>query len=212
MRLKVKIWVRYQIDEARKVAVVDHVTEPTSTTLFSSTGSPPTMDKLLRRVRMNERQVLRRLKKREKIADKGSERHDRRQLIKETGREAGASLKRAIVARHEDWELGPLAPRRDAPKVLSYNPTEQTHYGTLSINRALTQVKLRPEELEERCRWAGGPETLCLSEGDRVVITEGSHKGKIDKIVSISLEYGTVRLADVKVRLLPHVDTSGKVE
>jgi large subunit ribosomal protein L24 len=153
---------------------------------------------------MNERQALRRLKKRKEVSEKGGDRHEHRQYVREVGREAGLSLKKAIVARHEDWELGPLAPRRDAPKILSYNPTENSHYGTLTINRALSQVKLRPSDLEERCRWAGGPETLCLAEGDRVVITEGSHKGKIDKIASINLEYGTVRLADMKVGSNPH--------
>jgi large subunit ribosomal protein L24 len=158
------------------------------------------MDKLARRVRMAERQVARRLKKEAKTEYLWTTKMERMRTTKELGRDASKSIKQAIVARREDWELGPLAPRRDVPRV-ELNAADNA-WGTIGVTRALMSLKLNERQLEARCAWAGGSKYLCLMPGDRVVVVEGTMKGKIDKVAEINIEEGVVQLADAKVRLL----------
>lgn len=167
------------------------------------------MDKILRRVRMVEKQALRRRTRQRKATSKGVSKQEQQPQVKEATAEVGLSIRNAKIARHEDWDLGPLAPRRDVPRILDHNPAGNLHWGTISIGRAMSTTKLRPLDLEDRCRWAGGAEHLCLAEGDRVVITEGTHKGKIDKIMAIQKEYGVVRLQDTKVSSARTFDLTG---
>ena len=165
------------------------------------------MDKILRRVRMAERQVVRRRKKLETTQFLDETKRVFARKAKQMHKEVSNSLSAARKARREDWELGPAAPRRDVTKVvLDPMVAEPVQWGTVGTQLALLNLEIKPKDLEERCAWAGGSEYLCLAVGDRVVVTEGSHKGKIDRISEIKLEYGTVALEDARVsfpRLAP---------
>lgn len=157
------------------------------------------MDKIIRRVRTVERQVARRLAKSKKL-ERAIAKHESIPRIKETTQEVRMDIRKARKARLEDWELGPLAPKRDIANVLDFNPSQGIlHWGTLGISRGMEMNAIRKEDLESRCSWAGGSEKLCLAAGDRVVMTEGVHKGKIDRIAFIDMQSGTVRLQDTKV-------------
>lgn len=158
------------------------------------------MDKIVRRVRQVERNVLRRALRKEKDA-KLEGILNARNGKKSVGREVTLSIRDSIKARHEDWELGPLAPRRDAPWVQDDRDSKnQLAWGTVSMDRAtLMRLDMSKTELEARCAWAGGQEHLCIMPGDRVVVVEGALKGKIDKISAINLETGVVRLQDMRV-------------
>jgi large subunit ribosomal protein L24 len=149
------------------------------------------MDKILRRVHMAERQVARRAKRRQAL-DHSIAASKTRQAVMGMKQEAGHDLGMAIKRRHEDLELGPLAPSRDVAKV---NPYGQ-YWGSISTERALLQTKLTREQRDARAAWAGGSEYLCLKEGDRVVITEGPYKGKISTIGNLKKETMTVELDD----------------
>jgi large subunit ribosomal protein L24 len=149
------------------------------------------MDKILRRVHMAERLVARRAKRRQAL-DHSIAASKTRQAVNSMRQEAGHDLGAAIKLRHEDLELGPLAPRRDVAKINPYG----NYWGSISTERALLQTKITKEQREARAAWAGGAEYLCLKEGDRVVITEGPYKGKISTIGSLKKETMTVELDD----------------
>jgi large subunit ribosomal protein L24 len=74
-------------------------------------------------------------------------------------------IKAARLARREDWELGPLAPKRDV------GDTKDT-YGTID------SMRTRPPPLDYRKR-------------DRVVLIEGRDKGKIGKVTDTDPGKGT---------------------
>lgn len=104
--------------------------------------------------------------------------------------EVRQNVKDARQARMEDWELGPLAPKRD----LGFN-----NYGAFQenlrqdwSNYGLHQT--HPKTLQQRCAWAGGPQQLNLAPQDRVVLLDGPDKGKIDRIKTVKAENGTVTL------------------
>ncbi|KAL2021560.1 hypothetical protein VTK56DRAFT_7059 [Thermocarpiscus australiensis] len=148
------------------------------------------MDKILRRVRMAERHVARRYKRnQERIY--AAQKKRRLQEVAQLRREAGYELGAAIKARHEDLELGPLAPRRDISKKDPFG----NYWGSISSQRALLQVNLTDEQKKARTAWAGGPRYLCVAPGDRVVVLEGPYKGKISTIESINWDVMAVELA-----------------
>ncbi|KAK3946391.1 hypothetical protein QBC46DRAFT_5072 [Diplogelasinospora grovesii] len=149
------------------------------------------MDKLLRRVRMAEGQVGRRNKKRSLIKHI-VHKNDRKRAMKGLRAEAGSQLKQAIVARHEDWELGPLAPRRDVSKVDEFG----NYWGSISAQHAMLEAPLKPEEKEARAAWCGGSQYLCLAPGDRVVVLEGAYKGKIGVIETIKKDIMALELVN----------------
>jgi large subunit ribosomal protein L24 len=149
------------------------------------------MDKILRRVHMAERQVARRAKRRQALSHAIAASKTRENVMN-MRKEAGHDLGAAIKARHEDLELGPLAPNRDIAKINPYG----NYYGSISTERALLQTKLTKEQQDARAAWAGGSQYLCLKVGDRVVITEGPYKGKISTIANLKKETMTVELDD----------------
>lgn len=170
------------------------------------------MDKILRRVRMAERQVLRRRKKLERTEFLDETKRRAMRDTKIMHEDAASAIQQARKARREDWEMGPIAPRREVPKVSDGSTTDPVEWGTVIPARAFSNLPLSPKAVEERCAWAGGSEFLCLAEGDRVVVTEGAMKGRLDKIATIDLSAGMVRLVDAKVSpfassdFLPWVD------
>ncbi|KAG7294336.1 hypothetical protein NEMBOFW57_004407 [Staphylotrichum longicolle] len=147
------------------------------------------MDKILRRVHMAERQVARRCKRRQELVH-SINKSKRTQEISAQRKQAGYELGAAIRARHEDLELGPLAPRRDVSKLDPFD----NYWGSISTERALLQTKITDVQREARAAWAGGSKTLCIAPGDRVVVTEGPYKGKISTIATIKKETMTVEL------------------
>lgn len=147
------------------------------------------MDKILRRVRMAERQVERRAKRKNDLIHSITKRKGAQQVNAQL-RQASYEIGAAVRARHENLELGPLAPRRDIHKLDPYD----NYWGAISVERALLQAKISDAQKEARTAWAGGPRYLCIRSGDRVVITEGPDKGKISTIGRIKKESMTVEL------------------
>ncbi|KAK5658599.1 hypothetical protein OQA88_1992 [Cercophora sp. LCS_1] len=147
------------------------------------------MDKLLQRVRMAERQVARRAKKTE-LKEKQLDRLELRRRVNAARKQAGRQLGAAIKARHEDWKLGPLAPRRDASKV----DQDGNYWGSISADHASLQFTITKEQKDARSAWCGGSNFLCLAKGDRVVVLDGPFRGRITKIENIDKEHMTVDL------------------
>ena len=132
------------------------------------------MQKVLRRTVLAEKQAARRLsKKRDKKrfeAAKGNREQNaffRRDVAKE--------IKQRRFERREDWELGPLAPRRDVGD-------KKDTFGTVSTQRMRGPTLTTPER-RDALKDVGG-RYLTLVKGDRVVLLEGRDKGKIGKITS----------------------------
>lgn len=147
------------------------------------------MQKLAKRAAQAQRQASRRTRlqmEQENVDTKLRSRLALRSAVEEVRQ----NLKDARKARKEDWELGPLAPKRD----LGFND-----YGAFKenvrqdwSNYGLHQPN--PKVIEQRCAWAGGVKQLNLAPGDRVVIQDGPDKGKIDRIKSVQPQSGTVTL------------------
>lgn len=81
---------------------------------------------------------------------------------------ASLDIKKARIARREDRELGPLAPRRDVGDL-------KDTYGTIESSRLRGPLK-RPEDRKE---------AQLIVAGDRVVVTEGRDKGRIGEVSSV---------------------------
>ncbi|KAG6141063.1 hypothetical protein E4U50_002276 [Claviceps purpurea] len=147
------------------------------------------MQKLLKRTQQAERHASRRLQVKREGEEIGK-RIQTRRALREAVEQARQDVLNARKARKEDWELGPIAPKRD----LGFNS-----YGIVSSPMRLDwdnegRTRVRPEILEKRCAWAGGPERLNLAPGDRVVLLDGPDKGKIDRITEVKPSTGTVLL------------------
>ena len=115
-----------------------------------------------------------------------------RAAVKGMNQEIKSNLADARLARKEDWELGPLAPKRD----LGFN-----HYGLMTDPVRASHIYngnhvVSQKVVEKRCEWAGGSKQLNLAVGDRVVILEGPAKGKVDRIESVNTDLGTITLQE----------------
>ncbi|KAI0181345.1 hypothetical protein GGR52DRAFT_30874 [Hypoxylon sp. FL1284] len=135
------------------------------------------MQKILRRVATAERVAA----KRAKAAKKTIYRVERTEKKKNQWdqlaqvREELATAKQAV---RDDWELGPLAPRRDVGAWSGAGgAVHETRYGV--------NAELALAQRNRRCRWAGGAYNLNVVVGDRVVLVDGPEKGQIGKISSI---------------------------
>lgn len=147
------------------------------------------MQKLVKRAAQAQRQAMRQGRRQAEqinIDQKNRNRHVARAAVAEVRQ----NLLDARRARKEDWEMGPLAPKRD----LGFN-----NYGALQENMRTDWSNQgmngpRPELVEKRCAWAGGSRQLNLAPRDRVVIMDGPDKGKIDYIKAVQPETGSVTL------------------
>lgn len=93
-------------------------------------------------------------------------------------------IKAARVARREDYELGPLAPRRDVGD-------QQDSYGTINMQRMQGRIPPWQERLEILKFWGGGDKKkphLNLAVDDRVVLLDGRDKGKIGTVTNIDTD------------------------
>ncbi|KAK3387651.1 hypothetical protein B0H63DRAFT_470611 [Podospora didyma] len=149
------------------------------------------MDKLLRRVRMAEGQVARKAK-RAAFIKHSQDKHARRRESIGLFQAAGHQLGAAIKARHENYEMGPLAPRRDVSRL----DKNGNYWGSISPEQTLLQTTLTDEQKEARAAWCGGSKYLCLAKGDRVVVVEGPFKGKIAAIEEIKRDIMAVTLTN----------------
>lgn len=147
------------------------------------------MQKLVKRAAQAQRQATRRAQQRAEQQNIDNRLQNRRALKFATS-EVRKNLKDARKARKEDWEMGPLAPKRDLG-FGNYGAFEQAARQDWT-NTGLHQAK--PELVEQRCAWAGGARQLSLAIGDRVVIMDGPDKGKIDRIEDVQAENGFVTL------------------
>lgn len=143
------------------------------------------MQKLLKRTKQAERQVARRKDKRTAMRERLEAQSDfkaRMSSLKDINRSVAA----ARLRRREDWELGPLAPRRDTP----LKDENGAYWGSASLQQNMSEFGERQRELA--CKWAGGTRYLCLKAGDRVAIMQGADKGKIGVVRSIMEEEAMV--------------------
>lgn len=133
------------------------------------------MQKVIRRTILAEKQFARRQAAKKLTERRDAEKGQRAQRAHSRKEETDQILQ-ARYARREDYELGPLAPRRDVGDL-------KDTYGTIGSHR-VQGPELQKAELEKRLASVGG-QHLNIAEGDRVVILEGRDRGKIGKIKSI---------------------------
>ncbi|CZR59704.1 related to ribosomal protein YmL40, mitochondrial [Phialocephala subalpina] len=133
------------------------------------------MQKVIRRSILAEKQAARRSAKRK-------DRHTRewaksnREQDRHLRREATGQIKQARLNRREDWELGPLAPRRDV------GDSKDT-FGTIHTQRMRGTV-IHYKDRAEALKKVGG-RFLNIVKSDRVVLLEGKDKGKIGKVTAV---------------------------
>lgn len=157
------------------------------TFVFARGAHRITMLKLLKRTLQVEQLAVRRKAKRAEIKARArlqDEFKNRMQSVVITNK----SLVNARRRRREDWELGPLAPRRDTP----IKDANGAYWGTSSLGEAMGSFGSRQRDLA--CRWAGGAKYLCLKAGDRAAIMQGPDKGKIGTIRTVNLDEAQVTL------------------
>jgi large subunit ribosomal protein L24 len=132
------------------------------------------MQKVIRRTALAEKQAARRLAKKKDKATRDWAKSNRNQA-NYSRKEETSQIKQARAARREDWELGPLAPRRDVGDL-------KDTYGTISSHRVRGTL-LHHKDVEEKLKSVGG-KYMNIVAGDRVVLLEGRDKGKIGKIAA----------------------------
>jgi large subunit ribosomal protein L24 len=146
-------------------------------------------EKLLQRARLAKRKGQRRLD-REKDAKVKDDEHEARRAILHQRKFFTDQLLAARKARREDWELGPLAPRRDAGyQALKYGTADgnqvqlYTHPSKLHLDWKMRH--LPPGKRMEKLGWKSVGthkwEKLgnLIYENDRVAVVRGPQAGKI---------------------------------
>jgi large subunit ribosomal protein L24 len=132
------------------------------------------MQKVIRRSALAKAQAVRRLARR-KERDIRITNRSKREQENYVKKEVATDIKAARLARREDWELGPLAPKRDVG-------LKKDTYGTIST------MRLRGKELtlDERLKLnPDGGRYPTIVAGDRVVLLQGRDKGKIGKVAAL---------------------------
>jgi large subunit ribosomal protein L24 len=151
------------------------------------------MQKVIRRTLFAEQQAARRLARKKEKADQLWRRQNRQERQMSRQKEV-RYIKAAQLARREDWELGPLAPRRDVGD-------DKDTYGT--IDQALLQFPtIHKDKREEVLKNVGG-KYLNIVKGDRVVLLEGRDKGKIGKIIDLDASRGMCKVEGLNMVCYP---------
>ncbi|KFX93125.1 hypothetical protein O988_06975 [Pseudogymnoascus sp. VKM F-3808] len=135
------------------------------------------MQAVIRRTVLAERQAARRLVKR-RTKNHHEEMKTRREHERFAQKQLTGDIKNARAARREDYDLGPLAPRRDVG-------LKKDTYGTIHSHRLQGQ-KLTDEE--KKAVNPSGWRYANIVAGDRVVLLEGADKGRIGKVQSFDKE------------------------
>jgi large subunit ribosomal protein L24 len=135
------------------------------------------MQKVIRRTVLAEGQAARRLaRKKEKFAfEKGKSRRENERFVR---RVEISDIKTARQTRREDWQLGPIAPRRDVG-------LNKETYGTINTMRLRSEIKTLQERLELNPEGGRYPNIVVE---DRVVLLEGRDKGKIGKVIAVDAQ------------------------
>jgi large subunit ribosomal protein L24 len=158
------------------------------------------MQKVVRRTILAEKQAARRLAKR-KDKNMRDWAKSTREQVNLTRRQQTDDIKKARANRREDYELGPLAPKRDVGDMKEV-------YGTLQGNRVKGQP-IDPRKIAEVLKDVGYNNmwrTVVFVVGDRVVLLEGKDKGKIGIINNIDVPRGECTVEGLNmVRLLPRL-------
>lgn len=175
-------------------------------------------EKLTKRV-----QLLRRNKVRRAIRKKESQlkeqKWDQRHKLTAQSRTIVKQLLSAREARNEDWERGPLAPRRDVgDKANSYGTIEGQQAQVVkrieNMDRNWRERFLSPEQRMRKHGWSeidrrdfpGGCEKglTCWEKkgnyfvkGDRVVVTRGPNMGKIGEITEVHRSADMVSVGEI---------------
>lgn len=124
---------------------------------------------------MAMKQAKRRLD-RENMLRKKDERNDQRRNEGLSRGDDAEAIRKERRDRREDWELGPLAPRRDVGDM-------KNHYGALPGTRLDGYEIMTKAEREKRLAPWGW--RVALREGDRVVVINGRDKGSIGKVKEV---------------------------
>lgn len=142
------------------------------------------MQKVIRRTLLAEKQAARRLAKRKDKNIREWAKTSREQVL-HARRQETSSIKNARLNRREDYELGPLAPKRDVGDV-------KDTYGTTDGSRMRSQP-IDPRKIEQVLKDVGYEKkwrTVHFVVGDRVVMLEGKDKGRIGYISAIDIPKG----------------------
>lgn len=134
------------------------------------------MQKVLRRAQLAQRQA-RRVKEAEEARRRNDELKINRANLSRVQQSKFGAIKAHRKARREDWELGPLAPRRAVG-------ADTETYG------AATTTWLYTPKVPEKERM----KILPLDVGDRVVILEGRDKGQVGEVVEVDDESETLQV------------------
>ena len=133
------------------------------------------MEKVIRRTVLAEKQAVRRLARRKDKLKREWTKSNRLQTSYNR-RDEITVLKQSRLERREDYELGPLAPRRDVGN-------RKDTFGTIGTQRMRGPL-LEDKDLQDALKPVGG-RYLNIVKGDRVVLLEGRDKGKIAKITAV---------------------------
>jgi large subunit ribosomal protein L24 len=142
------------------------------------------MQKVIRRTILAEKQAIRRAAKRSEI----KQRDRLKNTLEQQGfhrRQQVAEIKAARLQRREDWELGPLKPKRDVGD-------KRLTYGTIDTMRTKGPVLTERQREEQRAHIGGKYKTIIA--GDRVVITQGRDMGKIGQVIEMDDERGECKV------------------
>ncbi|KAI1754730.1 hypothetical protein F4782DRAFT_491298 [Xylaria castorea] len=137
------------------------------------------MQKIARRVATAERVAT----KREKRNTTKYLRHEAKATFKQIAEQRRLAVKEIDSAKQairDDWTMGALSPRRDVGKF-------QDALGSITQQRYARGSKISLAKRNARCQWAGGAYYLNLAVGDRIVLLDGSDKGRIGKITDVNL-------------------------
>jgi large subunit ribosomal protein L24 len=151
------------------------------------------MQKVIRRTILAEKQAVRRAAKR----NEKKQREWRKNTLEQgrfQKRDEVGQIKAARLARKEDWELGPLAPKRDVG-------LQQETYGTINTLRSKGPVLTKKARWDQRLYIGGKYPTIVVD--DRVVITEGRDKGKIGVVTEMDFSRGECKVEGLNMVCLP---------
>lgn len=147
------------------------------------------MQKVIQRAVFAEKQAARRLAKRKDKAQREWAKSNREQ-VNFARKDEIAQIKNAKQARREDYELGPLAPRRDV------GDAKET-YGTI-LGQRIRGQPLDHRRIDKVLEPVGG-RYLNIVTGDRVVLIEGRDKGKIGKVASTDAKKGELTVTGLNM-------------
>lgn len=140
------------------------------------------MQKVIRRTALAEKQTARRLAKRKEKNARDWAKSNREHALF-ARKDETTQIKLAKLVRRENWELGPLAPKRDVGSA-------KDTYGTIGSQRSRGQ-ELAYNNRIEMLKSVGG-RYLTIVKGDRVVLLEGRDKGKIGTVAQTDAARGEV--------------------